>query len=156
MGFALLKRGRDQNNGGKPSRKVQIMSKDKTGKASKANDSKKGGKGIPRVTSAVVSLDEAGRKAWLESLKVTDEVRKVVEGNLEKALKKGVKGSKFNAEAVMAALAKQPITTLVEIQKGIAPLIAAGKDAARKQIEAEVAERQVKLAALEALDAVEA
>ena len=130
------------------------MSKSDKVSKSNPNDAKKGGKGIPRVTAAVVAMDEAGRKAWLASLYVCDEVRKIVESNLAKALKKGVKGSrKFNVEATLAVLAKQPVETLVEIQKGIAPLIAAGKDEAAARIKEQIAALEAQAAVLDLVEA---
>lgn len=112
--------------------------------------SKKGGKGIPRVTSAVLAMDEAGRKAWLVDLKVTDEVRAIVESNIAKAAKKAGKAKGFDVDAVIASLSKQDVASLVKIQKAIVPLIEAGKAAEIQRIKDQMAADAAALAALEA------
>jgi len=60
-------------------------------------------------------MDEAGRQAWLAGLNVTDVERKAIADRLEKAVKAGVKDSKFDMEGVKAALSKQPVEALVEV-----------------------------------------
>ena len=114
---------------------------------------KKGGKGIPRVTTAVLAMDEAGRKGWLETLTVdgnpvTDEVRAIVAANIVKALKKGSKVKGFNVESVIASLSKQDVSTLITIQKAIVPLIEAGKADAIQKLKDKMAADAAALAAL--------
>ena len=104
----------------------------------------------PRVTGAVVSLDVAGRAAWLASLKVSDTERTAIAARLEKAVKAGPKVRKFNLDGTLAALQKQPVAVLAAIQKSIAPLIEAGRATAKAELAARIEADRVALAALEA------
>lgn len=112
------------NRGQTPERMDTDMSK---------NTKKVGYKG-PRVSVKIVQMDEAGRQAWLAGLNVTDVERKAIADRLEKAVKAGVKGSKFDMEGVKAALSKQPVEALVEVLAFIKPLIEVGKVATAAKI----------------------
>ena len=130
---------------------------DKAAQTAQTAQTKKGGKGIPRVTSAVMAMDEAGRKAWLASLKVTDEVRAIVEANIAKALKKGTKkaGGKFDADKTIAGLEKLTIEDLLslqsdlgKVQTAITAKIEAGKAEAIQSLKDRMAADAAALAAL--------
>ena len=104
----------------------------------------------PRVSQKIVALDEAGRKAWLASLKVSPDELKAITARLEKAVAKGSKPRKINIENIKASLVGQPIAVLAEIQKSIEPLIKAGRQSEIERIRKEMADQTAALAALEA------
>ena len=128
------------NKGGQSLGKVVIMAKTATKRV--------GYKG-PRVTAAILRMDEAGRKGWLDGLKVSDAERAKISERLTKALTKPIKSKKFSIESFTAMAGKLEVSDLVEIQKVISPLIASGKDAEKARIKAELEKLQAAAAALE-------
>lgn len=122
-------------------------------------NSKKGGKGIPRVTTAVLAMDDAARKVWLDGLTdkdgkaITAEVRVIVEANIAKAVKKGSKDKKgeivFNQEWAKSLSLMQLLSVKTVVDAEI-PTRANEKKAQADAIKARMAADAAALAAMEA------
>lgn len=104
----------------------------------------------PRVSAKIIQMDEAGQKAWLDGLTVSDTERKAIAERLAKAVKKGLKPRKFDLDSLKSVLASQPVEVLVDIQAAIKPLIDAGRADAAAKIKAQMAALQEQARLLEA------
>ena len=103
----------------------------------------------PRVSAKIIQLDEAGQKAWLDGLTVSDTERKAIAERLAKAVKKGLKPRKFDLDALKSTLATLPVDVLIDIQAAMKPLIDAGRTAYAAKIKEQMAALQEQARLLE-------
>ena len=104
---------------------------------------RKSTKGIPRITDKVISMDEAGRKAWLD--KVPAEHRKDVEARLSKAIVEGVKPKAIN---FATAFLGRSVEELTEAQGHLNSALQLAAVTAETALEKEIAEKQAQLTAI--------
>ena len=115
----------------------------------KNSNSKKGGKGIPRVTAKIVAMSDADRKQWVASLQVSTEVKKEIEERLAKALTTGPKARKINLNTLEAAMSTADIATNAKIKAFAEKYMKDGKETAIAELKKKIAADQEALKAIQ-------
>lgn len=144
QGKKMGKKGTAANGNGTSASNVILT---KTGKV------RKNTKGIPRITSAILAMDEAGRAKWLNDLPSTlsDETKAEIKARMETALKGGTVKGKGKKVDFAALFSGKTVEELTEAQTALTAALESAETAKLNALTAIIEKADAELARLKAL-----